>query len=150
MLPQLLQQFVQKASEGTLRIRVDNEPYAELRREIQASARRRDQTIVGAVVLLAGILWLAFRTDWMPGVLLTAAGLLAGDGDLEEVGVGLPVQTPGALDDAAGHTAHAGGVLGELRPPLGDALVDELGQGRPAGDPLRQHPGPDLNPQVND
>ena len=49
---------------------------AELRREIQASARRRDQTIVGAAVLLAGILWLAFRTDWMPGVLLTAAGLL--------------------------------------------------------------------------
>jgi ubiquinone biosynthesis protein len=76
MLPQLLQQFVQKASEGTLRIRVDNEPYAELRREIRASARRRDQTIVGAAVLLAGILWLAFRTDWMPGVLLTAAGLL--------------------------------------------------------------------------
>ena len=76
MLPQLLQQFVQKASEGTLRIRVDDESFAELRREIQASARRRDQTIVGAVVLLAGILWLAFRTDWMPGVLLTAAGLL--------------------------------------------------------------------------
>jgi ubiquinone biosynthesis protein len=76
MLPQLLQQFVQKASEGTLRIRVDDESYAGLRREIQASARRRDQTIVGAVALLAGILWLAFRTDWMPGVLLTAAGLL--------------------------------------------------------------------------
>ncbi len=76
MLPQLLQQFVQKASEGTLRIRVDNESYAELRREIRASARSRDQTIVGAAVLLAGILWLAFRTDWMPGVLLTAAGLL--------------------------------------------------------------------------
>ena len=76
MLPQLLQQFVQKASEGTLRIRVDDESFAELQREIRASARRRDQTIVGAVVLLAGILWLAFRTDWMPGVLLTTAGLL--------------------------------------------------------------------------
>jgi ubiquinone biosynthesis protein len=76
MLPQLLQQFVQKASEGTLRIRVDSEPYEELRREIRASARRRDQTIVGATVLLAGILWLAFRTDWLPGVVLTAAGLL--------------------------------------------------------------------------
>jgi ubiquinone biosynthesis protein len=76
MLPQLLQQFVQKASEGTLRIRVDDESFEELRREIQASARRRDQTVIGAAVLLAGILWLAFRTDWMPGVLLTAAGLL--------------------------------------------------------------------------
>ena len=76
MLPQLLQQFVQKASEGTLRIGVDSESYEELRREIQASGRRRDQTIIGAAVLLAGILWLAFRTDWMPGVLLAAAGLL--------------------------------------------------------------------------
>jgi ubiquinone biosynthesis protein len=76
MLPQLLQQFVQKASEGTLRIRVDSEPYEELRREIRNSARRRDQTIVGATVLLAGILWLAFRSDWLPGVVLTVAGLL--------------------------------------------------------------------------
>jgi hypothetical protein len=72
----LLQQFVQKASEGTLQIRVDSEPYEELRREIRNSARRRDQTIVGATVLLAGILWLAFRSDWLPGVVLTVAGLL--------------------------------------------------------------------------
>jgi ubiquinone biosynthesis protein len=76
MLPQLLQQFVQKASEGTLRIRVDSEPYEELRRDIRDSARRRDRTIVGASVLLAGLLWLAFRTDWLPGVVLTGAGLL--------------------------------------------------------------------------
>jgi ubiquinone biosynthesis protein len=76
MLPQLLQQFVQKASEGTLRIRVDSEPYEELRREIRESARRRDQTVVGAAVLLAGLLWLAFRSDWLPGVVLTGAGLL--------------------------------------------------------------------------
>jgi ubiquinone biosynthesis protein len=76
MLPQLLQQFVQKASEGTLRIRVDAEPYEELRREIQASGRRRDQTIVGATVLLAGILWLTLRNDWLPGVVLAGAGAL--------------------------------------------------------------------------
>ena len=53
-LPQVLQQFVQKASEGTLRIRMDQEPYEELRREIRDSARRRDQTIVGAAVLSGG------------------------------------------------------------------------------------------------
>jgi len=29
-----------------------------------------------SAVLLSGILGLALRTDWMPGVLLTAAGLL--------------------------------------------------------------------------
>jgi len=72
----VLQQFVQKASEGTLRIRMDQEPYEELRREIRESARRRDQTIVGAAVLLAGILWLTLRTDWMPGLVLATAGLL--------------------------------------------------------------------------
>jgi ubiquinone biosynthesis protein len=76
MLPQVLQQFVQKAAEGTLRIRVDQEPYEELRREIRESGRRRDQTILGAAVLLAGILWLAFRTDWVPGLVLSVAGLL--------------------------------------------------------------------------
>jgi ubiquinone biosynthesis protein len=75
-LPQVLHQIVQKASEGTLRIRVDQAPYEELRREIRDSARRRDQTIVGAAVLVAGILWLALRVDWIPGLVLTAAGLV--------------------------------------------------------------------------
>ncbi|MCE3285408.1 MAG: ubiquinone biosynthesis protein UbiB [Steroidobacteraceae bacterium] len=75
-LPQLLQQFIQKAGEGTLRIRMDQTPYEDLRREIRESARRRDQTIIGAAVLLAGIVWLALRVDWLPGLALTAAGLL--------------------------------------------------------------------------
>jgi ubiquinone biosynthesis protein len=76
MLPQVLQQFVQKASEGTLRIRLEHAPIEELRREMRDSARRRDQTIVGAAVLLAGLLWLALRADWIPGTVLSAAGLL--------------------------------------------------------------------------
>ncbi|HEX9207607.1 MAG TPA: ubiquinone biosynthesis regulatory protein kinase UbiB [Steroidobacteraceae bacterium] len=75
-LPQVLHQLVQKAAEGTLRIRMDQAPYEELRREIRASARRRDQTIVGAAVLVSGILWLTLRVDWLPGVVLTGAGLL--------------------------------------------------------------------------
>ena len=76
MLPQLLQQFVQKASEGTLRIRVDNEPYAGVapRNARERPAPRPDHRRGRGVAV--GILWLAFRTDWMPGVLLTAAGLL--------------------------------------------------------------------------
>ncbi len=76
-LPQVLQQFIQKAGEGTLRIRMDQAPYEELRREIRESGRRRDQTIIGAAVLLAGIVWLALRVDWLPGALMTAAGLVA-------------------------------------------------------------------------
>ena len=75
-LPQLLQQFIQKASEGTLRIRVDPAPFEELRREIRNAVRRRDQTLIGATVLLAGLGWLALRADWVAGVVLTAAGLL--------------------------------------------------------------------------
>jgi ubiquinone biosynthesis protein len=76
-LPQVMQQFVQKASEGTLRIRMDEEPFEELRREMRDSARRRDQTTVGAAVLLAGLVWLAIRpADWLPGVVLAGAGLL--------------------------------------------------------------------------
>jgi ubiquinone biosynthesis protein len=76
-LPQVLQQLVQKAGEGTLRIRVDQTPYEDLRREIREDGRRRDMTIIGAAVIIAGILWLALRTDWLPGVVLTAAGLFA-------------------------------------------------------------------------
>jgi ubiquinone biosynthesis protein len=76
-LPQVLQQLIQKAGEGTLRIRMDQTPYEELRREIRNSGRRRDQTILGAAVLLAGIVWLALRVDWLPGALLTVAGLVA-------------------------------------------------------------------------
>jgi ubiquinone biosynthesis protein len=75
-LPQVLQQLIQKASEGTLRVRMEHAPYEDLRREIRDSARRRDQTIVGSAVLLAGIGWLALRTDWWPGAALVAAGLL--------------------------------------------------------------------------
>jgi ubiquinone biosynthesis protein len=75
-LPQVLQQFIQKAGEGTLRIRMDHSPYEELRREIRDSARRRDQTMIGAAALLAGIVWLALRVDWLPGVVLTVAGLV--------------------------------------------------------------------------
>ena len=44
MLPQVLQQFVQKASEGTFRITVEQAGIEQLRREIRASARRRDAT----------------------------------------------------------------------------------------------------------
>jgi len=76
MLPQVLQQYVQKASEGTLRIRIDETPLQDLRREIAASARRRDHTIVGSAVLLGGIVWLGLSADWMPGMVLAVSGLV--------------------------------------------------------------------------
>ena len=46
MLPQLLQQFVQKAAEGTLRIRVDQDSSETLRREIRLVVEPEEETDV--------------------------------------------------------------------------------------------------------
>ncbi|HEX7374866.1 MAG TPA: AarF/UbiB family protein, partial [Steroidobacteraceae bacterium] len=77
MLPQMIQQFVQQASEGKFRIRVEQSGIEDLRREIRESARRSDLTIVGAVTMLGGLMWLAIGVTWLPGVVLAAAGLVA-------------------------------------------------------------------------
>jgi ubiquinone biosynthesis protein len=76
LLPQVLQQAVQQASEGNLRIRVEQEGIEALRAEVRAGARRRDATIVGAVTLLGGLVWLAVNINPWPGVVLCTAGLL--------------------------------------------------------------------------
>jgi ubiquinone biosynthesis protein len=76
-LPQILQQAVQQASEGNFRIKVEQPGIDELRAEIRASARRRDATVVGAVTLLGGLVWLAVSFNPWPGVVLCAAGALA-------------------------------------------------------------------------
>jgi len=76
MLPQVLQQAVQQASEGNFRIRIEQGGMDELRAELRAGARRRDATIVGAVSLLGGLVWLAVNINPWPGVVLCTAGLL--------------------------------------------------------------------------
>ncbi len=76
MLPQVLQQFVQQASEGRFRLKVEATGLEELRRELRADARRRDSTIVAAATLLGGIVWLAVGASVLPGVVLMGAGLL--------------------------------------------------------------------------
>jgi ubiquinone biosynthesis protein len=77
MLPQILQQAVQQAADGNLRLKVDQTGIEELRAELRANARRRDATIVGAVTLLGSIVWLAVSFNPWPGVVLGAAGALA-------------------------------------------------------------------------
>jgi ubiquinone biosynthesis protein len=77
MLPQVLQQAVQQAADGNLRLKVEQPGIEELRAELRAGARRRDTTIVGAVTLLGGLVWLAVSFNPWPGVVLAAAGVLA-------------------------------------------------------------------------
>ncbi len=77
LLPQMVQQVLQQASEGKFRIRVEQAGIEELRQEIRASARRRDLTLVGSATLLGGLVWLAVGVSWLPGVVLAGAGLLA-------------------------------------------------------------------------
>jgi len=76
LLPQVLQQAVQQASEGTFRITVEQSGMEDLRREIRTSARQRDSTIVASATLLGGVFWLAVGADWLPGLVLAGAGVL--------------------------------------------------------------------------
>ncbi len=76
MLPQILQQAVQQASEGKFRLKVEQGGLEELRKEIRASARKRDATMVAAATLLGGFVWLALGAAPWPAVALCATGLL--------------------------------------------------------------------------
>jgi ubiquinone biosynthesis protein len=76
MTPQVLQQFLQQASEGNFRLKVEQAGIEQLRREMRASARRRDSTLVAAATLLGGIVWLAVGAAPVAGVVLLGAGLL--------------------------------------------------------------------------
>lgn len=77
MMPQVLQQFVQQAVSGDHRMQGESTGVEELRREIRASARQRDITIVGATLLLGGILWFVLEAGWIPAIALVGAGVLA-------------------------------------------------------------------------
>jgi ubiquinone biosynthesis protein len=76
MTPQVLQQFLQQASEGNFRLKVEQTGIEELRRELRAGARRRDATLVAAATLLGGIVWLAVGAAPVAGIVLLGAGLL--------------------------------------------------------------------------
>jgi ubiquinone biosynthesis protein len=76
MLPQVLQQFVQQASEGRFRLKVEQAGVEDLRRELRASSQRRDATLISAAALLGGLVWLAVGPSPWPGVVLCAAGLM--------------------------------------------------------------------------
>jgi len=77
-VPTLIQQALMQSAEGRYRLPVKSEGMDELRRELQASARRRDQTILASALLFSGVMWFALVIDpsW-PGALCLAGGIFA-------------------------------------------------------------------------
>jgi ubiquinone biosynthesis protein len=77
-VPQIFQTAVRDATEGHLRVQVDNAGVAELREAMRRSNLRRDATIAAAVLWLSGLIWLAFSTQipWLGWLQMAAAIVL--------------------------------------------------------------------------
>jgi ubiquinone biosynthesis protein len=76
-VPTLIQQTLMQATEGRYRVNVKNEGIEELRRELRASARRRDQTILASALLFSGVLWFALVINpFWPGALCLLSGVI--------------------------------------------------------------------------
>jgi ubiquinone biosynthesis protein len=82
-LPQLFNAAVREAAEGRLRWQVQSAEIEGLRRELRATALRRDVTLAAAILWLSGFIWLAAaaHSRWLGWLLLiAAAGLLVWSG----------------------------------------------------------------------
>jgi ubiquinone biosynthesis protein len=77
-VPQIFQTAVRDATEGHLRLTVENPGVTELRDEIRRSDSRRDTAIAAAVLWLSGLLWLTLSTQipWLGWLQMTAAIVL--------------------------------------------------------------------------
>ncbi len=74
-VPTLIQQALMQSAEGRYRLPVKSEGMDEYRKELQASAKRRDQTILASALLFSGVVWFALvREPAWPGMACLAAG----------------------------------------------------------------------------
>jgi ubiquinone biosynthesis protein len=77
VLPQLLHQAIQRASDGKLDLPVQDRDAEKMRHELRASSKRRDYAILSAAIVLSGILWFALAEEpFWPGIVVTTGGLL--------------------------------------------------------------------------
>jgi ubiquinone biosynthesis protein len=74
VLPPVLKGALQRAEGGVLRMLVETPAVELLHAEMRRGHRRRDVVIVGAAVLLGGIVWLARDHGAWPGWVLSALG----------------------------------------------------------------------------
>ena len=77
-VPQIFQTAVRDATEGHLRLQVENPGVAELREEMRCIDYRRDATIAAAVLWVSGLIWLALSTQmpWIGWLQMTVAIVL--------------------------------------------------------------------------
>jgi ubiquinone biosynthesis protein len=76
-VPTLVQQALMQAAEGRYQLPIKNDGIADLRRELQASAKRRDQTILASALLFSGVMWFALvREPTWPGVVCLLSGIM--------------------------------------------------------------------------
>ena len=75
-LPPLAKRLVEHAQDGTLRLQVDARAIDQLRQETADQARRADRIVIGAALMLGGVLWLGMRLNprWI-GIFSGASGL---------------------------------------------------------------------------
>jgi len=77
-LPALARTGIERAQDARARGPADSAGLAALRARLSADHRRRDRLLLGAVLLLGGILWVGLDiAPLLPGPLLIGAGLLA-------------------------------------------------------------------------
>jgi ubiquinone biosynthesis protein len=76
-LPQALQSLAQHASDGRILVRVEQPSIEKLRAELRLTSRRRDGTLIGATLLLGGIVWMAVGASQLFGFALAVAGGVA-------------------------------------------------------------------------
>jgi ubiquinone biosynthesis protein len=77
-VPQIFQTAVRDATEGRLRLPVQNAELEELRAEMRRINSRRDAALGAAVLWVSGLIWLAVSTQipWLGWTQMTAAILL--------------------------------------------------------------------------
>jgi hypothetical protein len=76
-LPPVTKRLVERVQDGTFQVPIDAREIQQWREESAAQARRGDRIVIGASLLLGGVLWLGTRLQphWL-GMVSGAAGLL--------------------------------------------------------------------------
>jgi len=75
-LPPVAKRVIERVQDGTLRVPIDTSAIEQWRREAAAQSSRSDRIVVGAALMLGGVLWLGTRLQphWL-GIVLGVAGL---------------------------------------------------------------------------